>query len=52
MDRRNFIKVGGTAAAGSVFSRPDRIIQREPMRIALVGTGVRGQGKISAELRH
>ncbi|MCY4233060.1 MAG: Gfo/Idh/MocA family oxidoreductase [Bacteroidetes bacterium] len=44
MDRRNFIKVGGTAAAGSVFSRPDRIIQREPMRIALVGTGVRGQG--------
>ncbi len=43
MNRRNFIKVGGVAAGG-LLTRSDKISGREPMKIALVGTGVRGQG--------
>ena len=44
--RRNFLKTSGTAAATSVLVGPNILAaeQRKKMRVALVGTGIRGIG--------
>ncbi len=49
MDRRNFIKSGSTAAAMGLFVRPE-FKKIQPMKIALVGTGIRGSGMWGRDL--
>ncbi len=43
MNRRNFIRTGGAAAAGGLFVR-SRTAPTQKMKVALVGTGSRGTG--------
>ncbi len=41
MNRRDFIRAGGTAAAGSLLAKSG-VTKPQPVKVALVGTGIRG----------